>query len=118
MVIVNLSVVLLASVGVNQGDIGIFYIALMISIVVGSFALSMAFMVIPAFSASKKDLSTDSLRISLSIITPVITAMLVAPNLILSLINSRYEVGAPLLLVLAIGILTVCNYSKCNHEIK
>jgi O-antigen/teichoic acid export membrane protein len=103
MIIVNLSVVLLAAIGVNQGDIGIFYITLMISIVVGSFSLSMAFMVIPAFSASKKELTADSLRISLSIITPAITAMLIAPNLVLSLINSRYEVGAPLLSILAIG---------------
>lgn len=103
MIIINLSVVLLASIGVNQGDIGVFYIALMISIVVGSFSLSMAFMAIPAFSASKKDLSSDSLRISLSVITPVITTLIIAPNLILSLINPRYEVGAPLLLILAIG---------------
>jgi O-antigen/teichoic acid export membrane protein len=119
MIIVNLSVVLLASIGVNQGDIGIFYIALMISIVVGSFALSMAFMVIPAFSASKKDLSTNSLRISLSIITPVITSMIVAPNLILSLVNSKYEVGAPLLLILAIGTLpfaiTVNTITRLNN---
>jgi O-antigen/teichoic acid export membrane protein len=103
MIIVNLSVVLLASIGVSQGDIGVFYIALMISIVVGSFSLSLAFMAIPAFSASKKDLSSDSLRISLSVITPVITTLIIAPNLVLSLINPRYEVGAPLLLVLAIG---------------
>jgi O-antigen/teichoic acid export membrane protein len=122
MVIINLSVVLLASIGVSQGDIGVFYIALMISIVVGSFASSMAFMVIPAFSESKKDLSSDSLRISLSIITPVITVMLVAPDLVLSLINSKYEVGAPLLLVLAIGTLpfsiTVNAISRLNNLMK
>lgn len=122
MIIINLSVVLLASIGVHQGDIGIFYITLMISIVVGSFASSMAFMVIPTFSASKKDLSSDSLRISLSIITPVITVMLVAPNLVLSLINSRYEVGAPLLLVLAIGMLpfsiTVNAITRLNNLMK
>jgi O-antigen/teichoic acid export membrane protein len=122
LIIVNLSVVLLASIGVNQGDIGIFYIALMISIVVGSFASSMAYMVIPAYSTSKKDLSASSLRISLSIITPVITAMLVAPNLILSLINSQYEVGAPLLLVLATGTLpfaiTVNTITRLNNLMK
>jgi len=122
MVIINLSVVLLASIGVSQGDIGVFYIALMISIVVGSFASSMAFMVIPAFSESKKDLSSDSLRVSLSIITPVITVMLVAPDLVLSLINSKYEVGAPLLLVLAIGTLpfsiTVNAISRLNNLMK
>jgi O-antigen/teichoic acid export membrane protein len=119
MIIINLSVVLLASIGINQGDIGIFYITLMISIVIGSFASSMAFMVIPAFSESKKDFSSDSLRISLSIITPVITVMLVAPEQVLSLINSNYEVGAPLLLVLAIGTLpfsiTVNTIARLNN---
>lgn len=119
MIIINLSVVLLASIGINQGDIGIFYITLMISIVIGSFASSMAFMVIPAFSASKRDFSSDSLRISLSIITPVITVMLVAPEQVLSLINPNYEVGAPLLLVLAIGTLpfsiTVNTIARLNN---
>ena len=122
MIIVNLSVVLLASIGVNQGDVGIFYITLMISIVVGSFATSMAFMVLPAFSASRKDLSSASLRISLSIITPVITLMLVSPDLVLSLVNSRYEVGAPILLVLATGILpfaiTVNGITRLNNLMK
>jgi O-antigen/teichoic acid export membrane protein len=119
LIIVNLSVVLLAVIGVNQGDIGIFYITLMISIVVGSFSLSMAFMVIPAFSASKKELTADSLRISLSIITPVITVMLVAPDLVLSLINSKYEIGAPLLSILAIGTIpfaiTVNSITRLNN---
>jgi O-antigen/teichoic acid export membrane protein len=119
LIIVSLSVVLLAAIGVNQGDIGIFYITLMISIVVGSFALSMAFMVIPAFSASKKELTAESLRFSLSVITPVITVMLIAPDLILSLINSKYEIGAPLLSILAIGTIpyaiTVNAITKLNN---
>jgi O-antigen/teichoic acid export membrane protein len=122
MIIVNLSVVLLASIGVSQGDVGVFYITLMISIVVGSFASSMAFMVIPAFSETKRDLSSESLRISLSIITPVIAVLLVAPNLILSLISSKYEAGAPLLLVLAIATLpfsiTVNTVTRLNNIMK
>jgi O-antigen/teichoic acid export membrane protein len=117
--IINLSVVLLASIGIHQGDVGVFYITLMISIVVGSFASSMAFITLPAFSESRKDLSSDSLRISLSIITPVLTVLLVAPDLVLSLINPSYESGAPLLFVLAIGTIpfsvTVNAIAKLNN---
>ena len=46
--ILSLSVVLLGSFGISSSDIGIFYIALMVSIVaIGSLASSMAYMVIP-----------------------------------------------------------------------
>ena len=103
--IINLSIVLLGYIGVNSSHVGVFYVALMISIVVGAFAASMAFMVIPASSGSMKDLSSDSLRISLSVVTPVIVALLVAPKLILSPIGLQYERGADLLIVLAVGIL-------------
>jgi O-antigen/teichoic acid export membrane protein len=117
--IINLSIVLLAFIGVNQGDIGIFYITLMISVVVGSFASSMAFMVIPAFSESKKDLSSGSLRISLGTVTPVLSVMLVAPDLVLSLMNPEYEAGAALLFVLTIGVIpfsiTVNAIAKLNN---
>ena len=118
--IINLSIVLLGSIGVNSSDVGVFYVALMISIVVGAFASSMAFMVIPASSGgSMKDLSSDSLRISLSVVTPVIVALLVAPKLILSPIGLQFERGAELLIVLAVGILpssiTINVISRLNN---
>ena len=118
--IINLSIVLLGSIGVNSSDVGVFYVALMISIVIGAFASSMAFMVIPASSSgSMKDLSSDSLRISLSLVTPVIVALLVAPKLILSPIGLQYERGADLLVVLAVGILpssiTINVISRLNN---
>ena len=118
MIIINLSVILLALVGFTQEEVGVFYITLMISIVVGSFASSMAYMVIPVSSASKKDLSTDSLRISMSVITPVVTVLLVAPNAVLSLINTDFAQGAQSLFVLAVGVLpfsiTVNTVTKLN----
>src|SRR6266496_46110 len=47
--ILSLSVVLLTSFGISSSEIGIFYVALMISIVAtGGLASSMAYMVIPA----------------------------------------------------------------------
>jgi O-antigen/teichoic acid export membrane protein len=119
MIIINLSVVLLAFVGFDQEEVGVFYITLMISIIVGSFASSMAYMVIPASSASKKDLSTYSLRISMSAITPVITILIVAPEQILSLINTDFVPGAQSLMVLAASALpfsiTVNIITKLNN---
>ena len=118
MIIINLSVILLALVGFTQEEVGVFYITLMISIVVGSFASSMAYMVVPVSSASKKDLSTDSMRISMSIITPVVTILLVAPSAVLSLINTDFAQGAQSLFVLAVGVLpfsiTVNTVTKLN----
>jgi O-antigen/teichoic acid export membrane protein len=119
MVIINLSVVLLAFFGFNQENVGVFYITLMVSIIVGSIASSMAYMVIPVSSASKKDLSTYSLRISMSVITPVITILIVAPEPILSLINTEFVQGAQSLMVLAVGTLpfsiTVNTITKLNN---
>lgn len=119
MVIISLSVVLLASIGVAPYDVGIFYVALMISTLIGSFASSMAFMVIPASAISKKDLSFDSLRISLSLIAPIIVILIVFPDLVLSLIGSDYVSGALLLAVLAIGTvpasITINTITKLNN---
>jgi O-antigen/teichoic acid export membrane protein len=62
-------------------------------------------MVIPASSASKRDLSTDSMRISLSLIAPLIAALIVAPKFVLSIIGTGYVSGYLSLLVLSIAVL-------------
>jgi hypothetical protein len=80
-VIYSLSVVLLASLGVSQTEIGIFYIALMLSLVAGGFAANIAFMVIPASFASKTDMSTDSIRIGLSLTAPLIVTLMLLQTL-------------------------------------
>ena len=66
--IITLSVILLAPFGISDSDIGIFYIALMISTVGAGLASSMSFTVIPASTESKADLSSGSLRIGLSLL--------------------------------------------------
>lgn len=118
-IIFNLSVVLLAAFGLDSSDVGLFYIALIISVFIGSIASSMAFMVIPASTSSSQDLSSESLRISLSLISPIVVIMLVSPNLVLSLIGPQYEVAAPVLFVLSICILpyaiTINAISKLNN---
>jgi len=119
MVIVTLSIVLLAFLNINSSDIGIFYIALMITIVVAGFSVSMAYMVIPSSSAMQKDLSSSSLRISLSLTTPIVVALLVVPKSILSLIGPEYESAVAVLFVLAIAIIpssiTINMISKLNN---
>jgi O-antigen/teichoic acid export membrane protein len=103
--ITTLSVILLASFGISDSDIGIFYIVMMLSVVGGSLASSMSFTVIPASTESKLDLSSGSLRLGLSLTAPIVAAFLVAPKDILGLIGPEYASAHNVLLVLSIGIL-------------
>ena len=105
MIIVSIAVILLAFVGIDSSQVGIFYIAMMISIVAGSFASSLAFMTIPASSESKIDLSSGSLRIGLAFTSPIIAILIVAPQTILSVIGKEYTLAANVLTILAIGVL-------------
>lgn len=118
-VIYTLSVVLLASIGINQADVGSYYIALMVSIIAGGFAGNIAFMVIPASALSRKDLSSDSTRLGLGITAPLIVVLLVAPASILSSIGPGYAAAAPVLVVLSIAIfpyvIVVNAISKFNN---
>jgi O-antigen/teichoic acid export membrane protein len=118
-VIYTLSVVLLASIGVNQSDIGTYYIALMISLIAGGFAGNIALMVIPASSIAKFDLSVDSTRLGLSFTAPIVVALMVAPASILGIIGPEYSEAGRLLLVLAVAIvpyvIVVNAISKFNN---
>jgi len=104
----SLSVVLLASFGVETSDIGLFYIALMISLVAGSFASSLATMLIPGSSISKIDFSAPSMRIGISLTAPIIAALITSPKFILSIIGTQYVAAESTLIVLSIGILPFC----------
>jgi O-antigen/teichoic acid export membrane protein len=123
--ITTLSVILLASFGISDSDIGIFYIALMLSVVGGSLAASMSFTVIPASTESKLDLSSGSLRLGLSLTAPVVAAFLVAPKDILNIIGPEYGSADIVLLVLSIGILptaiamnAISKFNNLGHERK
>ena len=105
--IVTLSVILLAPFGISDSDIGIFYIALTISVVGAGLASSMSFTVIPASTELKADLSSGSLRIGLSFTVPVIAALVVAPRDILGIIGMEYAAAHTILLVLSVSILPV-----------
>jgi O-antigen/teichoic acid export membrane protein len=118
--ILSLSVVLLGSFGISSSDIGIFYIALMVSIVaIGSLASSMAYMVIPISAKLRTDLSSASSRITMSLNAPMIAAVISSPKFILSIIGTQYLPGETILLVLSIAILpfsiTMNFISKFNN---
>ena len=119
MVIFTLSIVLLASYGINNSEIGVFYIALMISTVAGSFGASMAFMAIPASSQSNLDLTSTSARISLALSAPVIAVLIVAPESILSIIGPEYVSAGMMLSIMSLGVLpyvmTMNAISKFNN---
>lgn len=105
--IMTLSVILLASYGISDSDIGIFYLALMIIIIGAGLASSMSFTVIPASSESKADLSSGSLRIGLSLTAPLIAVLLVAPKEILAILGMEYVAAHTILLVLSMAILPI-----------
>ena len=103
-IIYSLSVILLAYLGIDQSEVGIFYIALMVSFIVGSFAGFLAFMTIPASVSINKDLSAESNRIGLTVTGPLIVTLIVEPKLVLSVIGPEYMTAAFTLVVLAVAI--------------
>lgn len=119
LLIVSLSVVLLASFGINSSEIGTFYVALMITIVAASLSSSFSFMVIPASAEAKTDLSSGSFRIGLSLIVPFIAVLIVAPQFILSIIGTQYVSADKILLILSVGIfpsaIVINAVSKLNN---
>jgi O-antigen/teichoic acid export membrane protein len=104
-IILNLVVIMLASFGIDSSEVGVFYIALMISSVVSGFATSTAFMSIPASSQSKTDFSATSTRIGLSFTAPVIAVLIVAPGEILSIVGRDYVAAELILIILSIRII-------------
>jgi O-antigen/teichoic acid export membrane protein len=103
--IVSLSVVLLASFGITSSEIGVFYIALMISVVASGLISSMAYMAIPLSSMTQTDLASRSIRIGISLTAPIMTVLITSPDFVLSLIGTEYVSGQTLLMILGIGIL-------------
>ena len=121
--ILSLSVVLLASFGIKSSEIGIFYVALMVSIVAtGGLAVNMAYMVLPASAISGTDLSSNGTRISVTLIAPIVAALITSPTIILSIIGTQYTSAGTILVILSIAILpssiTMNAISKFNNSDK
>lgn len=125
LLMLSIAVVLLAHFGVSSSDIGIFYAAFMLSVITGSLSSSISFMVIPASSSSKADLSNEGLRIGLSLTAPLIAALIIEGKFILSVIGTQYMSAEQILLVLSIGILpasivmnTISKFNNLNKSRK
>jgi O-antigen/teichoic acid export membrane protein len=104
LLVMNLSVVLLGIYNIPNSDIGLFYMSITISSILSGFALSMAQTAIPSSSVSKTDLSSQSLKISLGLTSPLIAFMIIAPAQILSLVGKEYSSAYLSLQILAIAV--------------
>lgn len=103
--IFSLSVVLLALVGVDVSQIGIFYIAITISLVAGGFTTNIALMVIPASVKSNEDIAPSGLRLGLSFTIPFVILIVAQSGTILGLIGTNYMVASLELSILGLAIL-------------
>jgi O-antigen/teichoic acid export membrane protein len=113
--IISLSVVLITVAGSSDSDIGTFYIILMISVVAGSLASSIAVMVVPASSATlnrtdprtgneSNKMFVNSLRIGLCLTVPFISVMVATPNVVLFALGEQFVSSSPILAILAMSI--------------
>jgi O-antigen/teichoic acid export membrane protein len=101
----SLSVILLAVFGVDVSQIGIFYMALTISLVAGGFATNIALMAIPASIRSERDFASSALRIGLSFTIPLIMILITQSYAILGFIGNSYTVASIDLVILGLSIL-------------
>lgn len=119
-VIFSLSVILLASYGIQSNEVAVFYMALQISIVGGGLVGSMAYMLIPASADTKADLSAGSIRIGLSLTSIIIVMLISIPNIVLAIIGPDYVKGQSALAILSLGILpytvVVNSIAKFNYS--
>jgi O-antigen/teichoic acid export membrane protein len=117
--IFSLSVVLLAIFGIDTSQIGIFYIAITISLVAGGFATNIALMVIPASTKSNENIAPTGLRIGLSFTTPFIILLMTHSTTILGLIGHNYMGAGLELAILGLSILpasiTIIAISEFNN---
>lgn len=122
--IFSLSIVLLAVFGVDASQIGIFYMAITISLVVGGFATNVALMVIPASSKSDDDIAPSGLRIALTFTVPFVILLITHSSTILGLIGDNYTSASLELTILGLSILpasiTIIAISEfnTNHQFK
>jgi O-antigen/teichoic acid export membrane protein len=117
--IYTLTIVLLAAVGMDDSEVGTFYMVLMISLFAGGLVTSSAYMLLPFSSTSRADLSLGSTRLALSLTVPIIAALISSPEFLLSLIGPEYIIGQSALMILSIGIIpfsiVTVGISKFNY---
>ena len=120
----NLSVVLLAG-ATDPSSVGVFYIVLMITLVIGGFATSIATMAIPTSAndtSHKEDPTVTILRLGLCLTAPFAAILASSSEFILSLVGEGYRSGSISLVILAVALfptIIVSNaVSKLNRKRK
>jgi O-antigen/teichoic acid export membrane protein len=101
--ITPLAIILLTFAGVSASEIGIFFVALIISLAAGTLASSITTVSLPA-SSEGGDSFRLSLKLGLTLTTPFIVILFVFPGNILSLIDTGYAAGSNMLSVLALAV--------------
>lgn len=101
--IASLSIVLLSLLGFSPSDIGTFYIPLLIGLAIGGFAANIATVALPTSTILNKDYTYHSMRLSLLLVVPAITIMLVISDEFLALIDQTYIAASSELRILSIA---------------
>jgi len=116
----NLSIILLAAVTSDPATVGVFYIALMMSLLAGGLATSLATMALPTSTISDSDVTDTSLTLGLCLTAPIISALVTTPKFILSLVGHTYATASDSLIILALATipttLTLNAVTKLNHK--
>lgn len=122
LVVTNLGILLFAYVSLDPTLVGVFYIAIMISIVGSEFATTLSTMAIPASRTRGKEIVSYSMKLSLVLGAPVIALLLSAPQFIMELIGKDYSQGQLSLFILSLSIipttLVLNGLAKFNAESK
>ena len=104
MMIAPLSVIMLRVAGISSSELGIFFISLIVTVVAGSFATSLATISLPS-SHKNSTISSSSLKFGIAMTTPLVAVLITSPKAILSLIGADYVNGDEILVILSIAIL-------------
>lgn len=116
----SLSIILLGAVTSDPSVVGTFYLALLISLLGGSLASSLATMALPASTVKCQDMTSTSLRIGLCLTAPIVAVLLSAPNFVLSLLGEAYVTASKSLVILALAIVPTILASnaltRLNHK--
>ena len=120
LIIMNLGILLFAHISIDPESVGIFYMALMISVVGSEASTSLSTMSLPASLNGGKKIILLGTRLSLLVAVPITVILLVSPSFILGLIGENYSRGADSLFILAFSIiptaLVLNALSKFNSE--
>ncbi|MEM2141457.1 MAG: oligosaccharide flippase family protein [Nitrososphaera sp.] len=120
LIVTNLGVLLFAYVSLDPTVVGVFYIAVMFSIVGSEFATTLSTMAIPASLTRGKEIVVYSTKLGLMLGAPVVALLLSVPEFLLGLLGKSYSQGGMSLFLLSLAIipttLVLNGLAKFNAE--